>query len=146
MTDEKKAEDYAKGKAHEHYHFLFEENNGSPVDFAKLCYLDGLTEGRKEKYEMALSQIRRDREKVVEYNEILIKENAELKAKLPHWEDAKTSPTEHGWYLVYAYGEDQEEEPGVGMGYWDGTEWKAELDLEITVLQWTHIPKPEVTK
>lgn len=49
MTDEEKAEEYVIGKAHEHYHFLFEENNGSPVDFAKLCYLDGLTEGKKEK-------------------------------------------------------------------------------------------------
>lgn len=47
MTDEERAEEYAKGKAHEHYHFLFEENNGSPVDFAKLCHLDGLVEGRK---------------------------------------------------------------------------------------------------
>lgn len=47
MTDEERAEEYAKGKAHEHYHFLFEENNGSPVDFAKLCHLDGLSEGRK---------------------------------------------------------------------------------------------------
>ena len=50
MTDEEKADEYAKGKAHEHYHFLFEENSGSPVDFAKLCYLDGLAEGRKEKW------------------------------------------------------------------------------------------------
>lgn len=46
--EEKSKKKYAKGKAHEHYHFLFEENNGSSVDFAKLCYLDGLAEGRKE--------------------------------------------------------------------------------------------------
>ena len=50
LSDEEKAEEYAKGKAHEHYNFLFEENSGSPVDFAKLCYLDGLAEGRKEKW------------------------------------------------------------------------------------------------
>lgn len=39
MTDEEKANDYAIGKAHEHYNFLFEENSGSPIDFAKLCWL-----------------------------------------------------------------------------------------------------------
>lgn len=37
-------------------------------------YEQGLAEGRKEKYEMALSQIRHDREKVIEYNERLKKE------------------------------------------------------------------------
>lgn len=47
--DEKKAKEYAKGTAHEHYNFLFEENSGSPIDFAKLCYLDGLTENVRRK-------------------------------------------------------------------------------------------------
>ena len=51
MTDEEKlAEEYANGRGHEHYHFLFEENNGCPADFAKLCYLDGLVDGRKEQW------------------------------------------------------------------------------------------------
>ncbi|MCQ2081657.1 MAG: hypothetical protein MJZ11_08355 [Lachnospiraceae bacterium] len=52
MTEEEKAEEYAKGKAHEHYHFLFEENSGSPVDFAKLCYLDGLAEGKPKWHDL----------------------------------------------------------------------------------------------
>ena len=52
MTDEEKAEEFAKGKAYEHYHFLFEENDGSPVDFAKLCYLDGLTEGKPKWHDL----------------------------------------------------------------------------------------------
>ena len=38
---EKKAEEYANGKGHEHYNYLFEENAGSPVDFARLCFKDG---------------------------------------------------------------------------------------------------------
>ncbi len=41
--------------------------------------LYGLTEGRKEKFEKALSQIKNDREKVIEYNERLVKENEQLK-------------------------------------------------------------------
>ena len=42
---EKEAEEYAQGRGHEHYHFLFEENAGNPVDFAKLCYKDGYQDG-----------------------------------------------------------------------------------------------------
>ena len=38
---EKEAEEYANGKGHEHYNFLFEEHAGSPVDFAKWCFQDG---------------------------------------------------------------------------------------------------------
>ena len=36
MNVDKLAEQYAQGKGHEHYNFLFEENSGNPVDFAKL--------------------------------------------------------------------------------------------------------------
>lgn len=42
---EEKAEEYAQGKGHEHYNFLFVENAGSPVDFAKFCYKDGFNDG-----------------------------------------------------------------------------------------------------
>ncbi len=42
---DKLAEEYAQGKGHEHYHFLFEENTGNPSDFAKLCYIDGYQDG-----------------------------------------------------------------------------------------------------
>lgn len=38
---EKDAEEYASGKGHEHYNFLFEENAGSPSDFARWCFQDG---------------------------------------------------------------------------------------------------------
>ena len=38
---EKDAEEYANGKGHEHYNYLFEENAGSPADFAKCCFKDG---------------------------------------------------------------------------------------------------------
>ena len=38
---EKEAEEYANGKAKEHYSSLIEENTGSPKDFAKLCWQDG---------------------------------------------------------------------------------------------------------
>ncbi|MBO7695683.1 MAG: hypothetical protein J6W16_06715 [Methanobrevibacter sp.] len=38
---EKEAEEYANGKGHEHYNYLFEENAGSPVDFARFCFQDG---------------------------------------------------------------------------------------------------------
>jgi hypothetical protein len=38
---EKDAEEYANGKGHEHYNYLFEENAGSPVDFARWCFKDG---------------------------------------------------------------------------------------------------------
>lgn len=44
---ENKAEEYAYGKGHEHYHFLFEEHAGSPADFAKFCYKDGFNDGVK---------------------------------------------------------------------------------------------------
>lgn len=95
MTDEEKAEEYAKGKAHEHYHFLFEENNGSPIDFAKLCYLDGLAEGRKEvteKYselekeneelKWQFKEVIEDNDYYQEENKRLEKENEELKAQI----------------------------------------------------------------
>lgn len=35
------AEEYAKGKGHEHYNYLFEENAGTPVTFANWCFKDG---------------------------------------------------------------------------------------------------------
>ena len=38
---EKEAEEYANGKGHEHYNYLFEENAGSPADFARCCFKDG---------------------------------------------------------------------------------------------------------
>ena len=47
MNVDKLAEQYAQGKGHEHYNFLFEENSGNPVDFAKLCYKDGYQDGLK---------------------------------------------------------------------------------------------------
>ena len=38
---EKDAEEYANRKGHEHYNYLFEENAGSPADFARCCFKDG---------------------------------------------------------------------------------------------------------
>jgi hypothetical protein len=38
---DKEAEEYANGKGHEHYNYLFEENAGSPADFARWCFQDG---------------------------------------------------------------------------------------------------------
>ena len=38
---EKEAEEYAIGKGHEHYNYLFEENAGTPADFARWCFEDG---------------------------------------------------------------------------------------------------------
>ena len=38
---EKEAEEYANGKGHEHYNYLFEENAGTPADFARRCFEDG---------------------------------------------------------------------------------------------------------
>ena len=38
---EKEAEEYANGKAHEHYNYLFEEHAGSPADFARWCFQEG---------------------------------------------------------------------------------------------------------
>ena len=38
---EKEAEEYANGKGHEHYNYLFEENSGTPADFARRCFEDG---------------------------------------------------------------------------------------------------------
>ena len=38
---EKDAEEYRDGKAREVYHHIFEENAGSPADFAKRCFQDG---------------------------------------------------------------------------------------------------------
>ena len=32
MAREEKAEEYANERGHEHWHFLFEENNGCPAD------------------------------------------------------------------------------------------------------------------
>lgn len=83
MIDEEKAEEYVKEKILKHNKdvVLRPKNAVTYIDELKQAYLDGLAEGRKEKYEMALSQIRHDREKVIEYNETLKKENAELKKK-----------------------------------------------------------------
>lgn len=44
-TREELAEEYAFGKAHEHYNFLFEQHAETPQDFAKLCFLDGFEAG-----------------------------------------------------------------------------------------------------
>lgn len=82
MTDEERAEEYAKGKAHEHYHFLFEENNGSPVDFAKLCHLDGLVEGRKLGKEEQWKATEKAQKKTSARIRELKKENEELKRQL----------------------------------------------------------------
>ena len=38
---EKDAEEYADGKGHEHYNYLFEKHAGNPADFARLCFQDG---------------------------------------------------------------------------------------------------------
>ena len=38
---EKEAEEYAKGKGHEHYNYLFEKNAGTPATFANWCFKDG---------------------------------------------------------------------------------------------------------
>ena len=38
---EKDAEEYANGKGHEHYNYLFEENAGTPATFANWCFKDG---------------------------------------------------------------------------------------------------------
>ena len=38
---EKEAEEYANGKGHEHYNYLFEEHAGSPDTFANWCFKDG---------------------------------------------------------------------------------------------------------
>lgn len=46
---------------------------------AEIGYLNGLEEGKKEQFEIALSQIKNDREKVIEYNERLQKENESRK-------------------------------------------------------------------
>lgn len=44
---ERLAKDYAtnQGRGHMHYHHLFEEHSGTPSDFAKLCYADGVRDG-----------------------------------------------------------------------------------------------------
>ena len=52
---EKDAEEYANGKGHEHYNYLFEENAGSPVDFANWCFKDGAEFG----YNKCFEQIRK---------------------------------------------------------------------------------------
>lgn len=52
---EKEAEEYANGKGHEHYNYLFEENAGSPVDFARWCFQDGAEFG----YNKCFEQIRK---------------------------------------------------------------------------------------
>ena len=45
---EEESKEYANGKGHEHYNYLFEENArspkenaGSPADFARWCFQDG---------------------------------------------------------------------------------------------------------
>ena len=42
---EKEAEEYAKGKGHEHYNYLFEKNAGTPATFANWCFKDGAEYG-----------------------------------------------------------------------------------------------------
>lgn len=51
MTEEQieiKSREYAEGRGHAHYNFLFEEHAGSPAYFARLCYADGLKDGATE--------------------------------------------------------------------------------------------------
>lgn len=80
--EEEKAEEYAKGRAHEHYHFLFEENNGHPIDFARLCYLDGRKDYRKEQEKKDIGfceVIERQQEEIARLKEEIIELKKSLK-------------------------------------------------------------------
>ena len=54
---EKEVEEYANGKGHEHYNYLFEEHAGSPSTFANWCFKDGAEFGYNKAKEEMQAQI-----------------------------------------------------------------------------------------
>ena len=70
MTEEQieiKSREFAEGRGHEHYNFLFEENVGSPVDFARLCYADGLKDGATEATKELQEKLEESERRVANY-------------------------------------------------------------------------------
>ena len=98
---EKEAEEYANGKGHEHYNYLFEENAGTPADFARRCFEDGAEFGYN-KYKEELNQkglaLQSDMDKTIEQNIVLKKELNKVK----EWNYVKDRgyPKKTGVYLV----------------------------------------------
>ena len=62
---EKEAEEYSNGKGHEHYNYLFEEHAGSPVDFAKWCFKDGVEFGYNKANEQHSPDEHIDKDRIV---------------------------------------------------------------------------------
>lgn len=74
---EKDAEEYAKGKGHEHYNHLFEENAGSPADFAERCFQDGAEFG----YDKAKEELKEENRLLGERCNQLLKDKGDLTDK-----------------------------------------------------------------
>lgn len=94
MSDEEIAEQYAEVNKCVYQNTFVDYSDD--YEEMKHAVLYGLAKGKEEKYNLALSQIRHDREKVIEHNERLQKEIAELKSKnkklyktLDHLREAK---------------------------------------------------------
>ena len=98
---EKDAEEYADGKGHEHYNYLFEKHAGSPADFARLCFQDGAEFGYnkcKEELNQKGLALQSDMDKTIEQNIALKKELN--KAKKWYYVKDGDYPKKKGIYLV----------------------------------------------
>ena len=98
---EKDAEEYADGKGHEHYNYLFEKHAGNPADFARLCFQDGAEFGYnkcKEELNQKGLALQSDMDKTIEQNIALKKELNNVKK----WYYVKDGdyPKKKGIYLV----------------------------------------------
>lgn len=150
MTEiEKKAEEYMSKNVSTKCYKNFSEELEERIKKVEEAYKAGYEQGQNETEEKIFNEWCKGESPYPNACGFLLKlqkENEELKAQIPHYTDAALQvPTEPGWYLGYCYGEDETpEDAGVAMVCWDGTKWHGELDLQVTVLQWTFIPKPEV--
>lgn len=82
MSDEEIAEGYARTECCNSCTASCEYTKCNMFCNVRNAVLYGLAKGREEKYNLALSQIRHDREKVIEHNERLQKENTGLKTQI----------------------------------------------------------------
>ena len=98
---EKDAEEYADGKGHEHYNYLFEKHAGSPADFARLCFQDGAEFGYnkcKEELNQKGLALQSDMDKTIEQNIALKKELN--KANEWHFVSKEGFPNKDDIYLI----------------------------------------------
>ena len=145
---EKDAEEYADGKGHEHYNYLFEKHAGSPADFARLCFQDGAEFGYnkcKEELNQKGLVLQSDMDKTIEQNIALKKELNKVKEW--HYMEDELPPKK---VLLNIITFDKNKKRRVWVGEYDGGSgqwWTGHFNHFIDVpYAWREIVLPETPK